>query len=373
MKTKDIKSIEKKSTLTEKAKKLKETIIANANALTDRILDKAITVEEREKTFAIRKKEIIAEAKKKQLEAAQKKREIKNAKRLEVVKHKTIPTITPELERNQKMLEEQHIKHLAELEENRNKRLETAKQKAINKVHHSEVKDKIKHTTKAERIEAAKEQKRIGKQNHNAEMQKQASEIAADRKGYGERIAKRKENEAERIQMLVERRKKRLEKLQIVELTQQQKIIKDLKHFAEAEKIRLKKKEEKRAKYLTKGGIEIPKVKNKVETRPFEPKAPKVSIEFNKYLIITARVTDKMSIVDSKPNELMCRPTDLSKRMKDYHNLEMKEHSDNYVGIFAYPINQPDHCVYEMINNKFLTINNELTSRMAKQKDAKAA
>lgn len=372
MKTKDIKSTEKKSTLTEKAKMLKETILANANALADRILNKAIAEEERELAWAKRKEEIIAENKKKQLEAAQKKREIKDAKRLEIVKHKTIPTITPELDRNQKILEDYHAKHLAEIEEKRNKRLEAAKQKAINKIHHSEVKVE-KHTTKAERIEAIKEKKRIGKENYNKEMQKQASEIAADRKGYSERITKREEIEAKRLQMLAERRKKRLEKLQIVELTQRQKTIKDLERFAEAEKIRLKKKEEKRAKYLTKGGIEVPKVKNKVETRPFEPKAPKVSIEFNKYLIITARVTDKMSIIDSKPNELTCRPTDLSKRMKDYHNLEMKEHSDNYVGIFAYPVNQPDHCVYEMINSKFLTINNELTSRMAKQKDAKAA
>lgn len=371
MKTKDIKSIEKKSTLTEKAKILKETILANANALADRILEKAIAKEEQELAWAKRKEQIIAENKKKQLEAAQKKREIKSSKRLEL-KNKTIPSITSEIEKNQEKLEEQRIKHLAELEENHKKRLEAAKRKAIKKAHHSEVKVE-KHTTKAERIEAIKEKKRIGKENYNKEMQRQASEIEADRQGYGERVTKREEIENKRIQMLVERRKKRLEKLQIVELTQRQKTIKDLEHFAEAEKIRLKKKEEKRAKYLTKGGIEIPKVKNKAEARPFEPQKPKVSIEFKKYNIVTARLTDKQTIIDSKPNELICRSTDLSKRMKDYHNAEMKEHEDNYVGTFAYPIDKPEHCVYEMINSKYLTINDKLTSRMAKQKDAKAA
>lgn len=90
MKTKDIKSTEKKISSLDKVKALKEKIIANANALADRILSKAIAKEEQEKAWETRKKELKAEAAKKRKEAALKKREEK-AKKLSQI-HSSIPT-----------------------------------------------------------------------------------------------------------------------------------------------------------------------------------------------------------------------------------------------------------------------------------------
>ena len=52
--------------------------------------------------------------------------------------------------------------------------------------------------------------------------------------------------------------------------------------------------------------------------------------------------------------------------MKDKNN-------ENYVGTFVYPIDQPDHCIFEMINSKKLNIEGKLTSRMASQRETKAA
>lgn len=77
MKTKDIKSTEKKTSSLDKVKALKEKIIANANALADRILNKAIAKEEQQKAWETRKEELKAEAAKKRKEAALKKREEK--------------------------------------------------------------------------------------------------------------------------------------------------------------------------------------------------------------------------------------------------------------------------------------------------------
>lgn len=90
MKTKDIKSTEKKISSLDKVKALKEKIIANANALADRILSKAIAKEEQEKAWETRKEELKAEAAKKRKEAALKKREEK-AKKLSQI-HSSIPT-----------------------------------------------------------------------------------------------------------------------------------------------------------------------------------------------------------------------------------------------------------------------------------------
>lgn len=90
MKTKDIKSTEKKTSSLDKVKALKEKIIANANALADRILNKAIAKEEQQKAWETRKEELKAEAAKKRKEAALKKREEKAKKLIQI--HTSIPT-----------------------------------------------------------------------------------------------------------------------------------------------------------------------------------------------------------------------------------------------------------------------------------------
>ena len=58
MKTKDIKSTEKKTSSLDKVKALKEKIIANANALADRILNKAIATENNRKLGKLEKKSL---------------------------------------------------------------------------------------------------------------------------------------------------------------------------------------------------------------------------------------------------------------------------------------------------------------------------
>ena len=89
MKTKDIKSIEKSKSITDKAKELKEIIISNANALADRILDRAIAREEAEKQWAEKKEELLKKATELRKKAAQEKRDRRNNQRLEI--NKTIP------------------------------------------------------------------------------------------------------------------------------------------------------------------------------------------------------------------------------------------------------------------------------------------
>ena len=89
MKTKDIKSVEKSKSITDKAKELKNIIIKNANDLADRILNRAIAREEAEKLWAEKKEELLKKASEARKKAAQEKRNKRNEKRLEI--NKTIP------------------------------------------------------------------------------------------------------------------------------------------------------------------------------------------------------------------------------------------------------------------------------------------
>lgn len=280
MKTKDIKSTEKKTSSLDKVKALKEKIIANANALADRILNKAIAKEEQQKAWETRKEELKAEAAKKRKEAALKKREEKAKKLIQI--HTSIPTKDTSKKQKaiDKAIEEKHDEKMIAIEtkfENFNpkqqkltkeERIERNKKRAIKLIHHKEIKDKIKHTTKEEREKIAAEARKAGYLAYKAEMQRQASEIAADPKAYQARQEKRTKSEQERLNMLAEKRKARMDKLQRVELTQKQKTLKDLEHFKLAQERRNKKKLERRQMYLSKGGIQLPKVKNKVEVRP---------------------------------------------------------------------------------------------------------
>lgn len=378
MKTKDIKSIEKSKSITDKAKELKEIIISNANALADRILDRAIAREEAEKQWAEKKEELLKKATELRKKAAQEKRDRRNNQRLEI--NKTIPFCHAGKFANPEDVTKYNDYIAAvrkQQEELANKvKTESKKEETVEKKHNK--KDTVKRTptmrtTKDERIQAAIEKKIQGKANYRKELQKQASEIEADPKGYQERQQKKQKSEQERLDMLAAKRKARLEKKIKNELTTKQLVLKQINDFKESQKKRLEKKDLKRAKYITKGGEKVNKSKIKAPLRP-SVIIEKKDTELNSYNVVIARVTDKNTIIDSKPQVVKCKSNTLSNHIKDIHNSQMKDkNNENYVGTFVYPIDQPDHCIFEMINSKKLNIEGKLTSRIASQRETKAA
>lgn len=378
MKTKDIKSIEKSKSITDKAKELKEIIISNANALADRILDRAIAREKAEKQWAEKKEELLKKAIELRKKAAQEKRDRRNNQRLEI--NKTIPFCHAGKFANPEDVTKynNYIAAVRKQQEELANKVETEskKEETVEKKHNK--KDTVKRTptmrtTKDERIQAAIEKKIQGKVNYRKELQKQASEIEADPKGYQERQQKKQKSEQERLDMLAAKRKERLEKKIKNELTTKQLVLKQINDFKESQKKRLEKKDLKRAKYITKGGEKVNKFKIKTSLRP-SVIIEKKDTELNSYNVVIARVTDKNTIIDSKPQVVKCKSNTLSNHIKDIHNTCMKDkNNENYVGTFVYSIDQPDHCIFEMINNKKLNIEGKLTSRIASQRETKAA
>lgn len=383
MKTKDIKSTEKKISSLDKVKALKEKIIANANALADRILSKAIAKEEQEKAWETRKEELKAEAAKKRKEAALKKREEK-AKKLSQI-HSSIPT--KDTSKKQKAIdkaieekhdEEKHDEKMIAKETKfedfnpkrqkltKEERIERNKKRAIKLIHHKEIKDKIKHTTKEEREKIAAEARKAGYLAYKAEMQRQASEIAADPKAYQARQEKRAKSEQERLSMLAEKRKARMEKLQRVELTQKQKTLKDLEHFKLAQERRNKKKLERRQMYLSKGGIQLPKVKNKVEIRPIVEQPKKQDSSKHRYIVRTQYI-DQPSLTGDRVGAIVCLPDKLKDIVKYSFNKMMEKESDKVVGYFIYDSDNPEVCIMEMVNSKYREIDGVTITRLQKQ------
>ena len=378
MKNIDIKSIEKSKSITDKAKELKERIIKNANDLADRILDRAIAREEAEKQWAEKKEELLKKATELRKKAAQEKRDRRNNQRLEI--NKTIPFCHVGKFANPEDVTKYNDYIAAvrkQQEELANKAKAEPKKKEIVEKKHDK-KDTVKRTptmrtTKDERIQAAIEKKIQGKANYRKELQKQASEIEADPKGYQERQQKKQKSEQERLDMLAAKRKERLEKKIKNELTTKQLVLKQINDFKESQKKRLEKKDLKRAKYITKGDEKVNKFKIKAPLRP-SVIIEKKDTELNSYNVVIARVTDKNTIIDSKPQVVKCKPNTLSNHIKEIHNTYMKDkNNENYVGTFVYPIDQPDHCIFEMINSKKLNIEGKLTSRIASQRETKAA
>lgn len=378
MKTKDIESTEKKISSLDKVKALKEKIIANANALADRILSKAIAKEEQEKAWETRKEELKAEAAKKRKEAALKKREEK-AKKLSQI-HSSIPTKDTSKEQKaiDKAIEEKHDKKIIAKETKfedfnpkrqkltKEERIERNKKRAIKLIHHKEIKDKIKHITKEEKEKIAAEARKAGYLAYKAEMQKQASEIAADPKAYQARQEKRKKSEQERLNMLAEKRKARMDKLQRVELTQKQKTLKDLEHFKLAQERRNEKKLQRRQMYLSKGGIQLPKVKNKVEVRPIVEQPKKQDSSKHRYIVRTQYI-DQPSLTGDRVGAIVCLPDKLKDIVKYSFNKMMEKESDKVVGYFIYDSDNPEVCIMEMVNSKYREIDGVTITRLQKQ------
>lgn len=378
MKTKDIKSTEKKISSLDKVKALKEKIIANANALADRILSKAIAKEEQEKAWETRKKELKAEAAKKRKEAALKKREEK-AKKLSQI-HSSIPTKDTSKKQKaiDKAIEEKHDEKMIAKETKfedfnpkrqkltKEERIERNKKRAIKLIHHKEIKDKIKHITKEEKEKIAAEARKAGYLAYKAEIQKQASEIAADPKAYQIRQEKRKKSEQERLNMLAEKRKARMDKLQRVELTQKQKTLKDLEHFKLAQERRNEKKLQRRQMYLSKGGIQLPKVKNKVEIRPIVEQPKKQDSSKHRYIVRTQYI-DQPSLTGDRVGAIVCLPDKLKDIVKYSFNKMMEKESDKVVGYFIYDSDNPEVCIMEMVNSKYREIDGVTITRLQKQ------
>lgn len=378
MKTKDIKSTEKKISSLDKVKALKEKIIANANALADRILSKAIAKEEQEKAWETRKEELKAEAAKKRKEAALKKREEK-AKKLSQI-HSSIPTKDTSKKQKaiDKAIEEKHDEKMIAKETKfedfnpkrqkltKEERIERNKKRTIKLIHHKEIKDKTKHITKEEREKIAAEARKAGYLAYKAEMQKQASEIAADPKAYQARQEKRKKSEQERLNMLAEKRKARMDKLQQVELTQKQKTLKDLEHFKLAQERRNEKKLQRRQMYLSKDGIQLPKVKNKVEVRPIIEQPKKQDSSKHRYIVRTQYI-DQPSLTGDRVGAIVCLPDKLKDIVKYSFNKMMEKESDKVVGYFIYDSDNPEVCIMEMVNSKYREINGVTITRLQKQ------
>lgn len=378
MKTKDIKSTEKKISSLDKVKALKEKIIANANALADRILNKAIAKEEQQKAWETRKKELKAEAAKKRKEAALKKREEK-AKKLSQI-HSSIPTKDTSKKQKaiDKAIEEKHDEKMIAKETKfedfnpkrqkltKEERIERNKKRAIKLIHHKEIKDKIKHITKEEKEKIAAEARKAGYLAYKAEMQKQASEIAADPKAYQIRQEKRKKSEQERLNMLAEKRKARMDKLQRVELTQKQKTLKDLEHFKLAQERRNEKKLQRRQMYLSKGSIQLPKVKNKVEVRPIVEQPKKQDSSKHRYIVRTQYI-DQPSLTGDRVGAIVCLPDKLKDIVKYSFNKMMEKESDKVVGYFIYDSDNPEVCIMEMVNSKYREIDGVTITRLQKQ------
>lgn len=350
----------------------KAAIVSAANDLADRIILRAIEKEEQKKKFDEADKKIKEKVKKDRMAIAEKKR-----KRKAELRNKTIPS--PEAIANAKKQQDFLAKaHAAKREEiearldekenfmnqsaeewskKHEERIKRNTELALKRLHHKEI--KLKRTTKAERIEAIKAKKEAGKAAFNAEMKRQASEIAADRQGYANRVEKRRRTEIERLARIAERRKLRKDKIFTEHLKQQKIQQLNLKRFIESEKARLARKEEKRAKYLTTGGIKVPKVKSNVavdKTRAEEyikAAEAKMKDEKVRYLIRVASIASSEIISDSVC-AFICKPEELNKRMKEAHNKRMKEEPDTYVGIYAYSgIGKDQKCISEMLNDKF--------------------
>ena len=378
MKTKDIKSTEKKISSLDKVKALKEKIIANANALADRILSKAIAKEEQEKAWETRKEELKAEAAKKRKEAALKKREEK-AKKLSQI-YSSIPTKDTSKKQKaiDKAIEEKHDEKMIAKEIKfedfnpkrqkltKEERIERNKKRAIKLIHHKEIKDKTKHITKEEKEKIAAEARKAGYLAYKAEMQKQASEIAADPKAYQVRQEKRKKSEQERLNMLAEKRKARMDKLQQVELTQKQKTLKDLEHFKLAQERRNEKKLQRRQMYLSKDGIQLPKVKNKVEVRPIVEQPKKQDSSKHRYIVRTQYI-DQPSLTGDRVGAIVCLPDKLKDIVKYSFNKMMEKESDKVVGYFIYDSDNPEVCIMEMVNSKYREIDGVTITRLQKQ------
>lgn len=328
LKAKKAKYDAKIAELNKKQKERIDDIKVNADMLTERILESLIQREETDKKLKKAEESAKAAAKDKKIKAAKEKRKRKS----DIIKNVTIPNAAKieEVKKQQNFLAEAHAVKRKEIEKRldekykkcddievktkkeREKRRKEAMKKALSKIHKAGPKTR---TTKEQRIEAIKEAKAEGKAKYEA--------MIAEHKAKGEDPiikAKREEKakkEAERQQQIAEHRIERKKKLMAVELSQKKKTESDVKRFLESEKIRLARKEAKRAKY----SISSKEANNK-----------------NKEYIIT------LFYKDNKQSNLQnARHTkeELHDRLQKIRNYQVEKYNDGFVKVEAYEASNP--------------------------------
>lgn len=329
LKAKKAKYDTKIAELNKKQKERIDDIKVNADMLTERILESLIQKEEIDKKLKKAEESAKAAAKDKKIEAAKEKRKRKS----DIIKNVTIPNAAKieEVKKQQNFLAEIHAVKRKEIEkrldekykkyeeikvktkEEREKRQKEAMKKALSKIHKAGPKTR---TTKEQRIEAIKEAKAEGKAKYEA--------MIAEHKAKGQDPivkAKREEKakkEAERQQRITERRIERKKKLMAVELSQKKKTESDVKRFLESEKIRLARKEAKRAKY----SISSKEANNE-----------------NKEYIIT------LFYKDNKQSNLQnARHTkkELHDRLQKIRNYQVENYNNGFVKVEAYEASNPE-------------------------------
>lgn len=328
LKAKKAKYDAKIAELNKKQKERIDDIKVNADMLTERILESLIQKEETDKKLKKAEESAKAAAKDKKIKAAKEKRKRKS----DIIKNVTIPNAAKieEVKKQQNFLAEAHAVKRKEIEkrldekykkcddievktkEEREKRRKEAMKKALSKIHKAGPKTR---TTKEQRIEAIKEAKAEGKAKYEA--------MIAEHKAKGQDPivkAKREEKakkEAERQQRIAEHRIERKKKLMAVELSQKKKTESDVKRFLESEKIRLARKEAKRAKY----SISSKEANNE-----------------NKEYIIT------LFYKDNKQSNLQnARHTkeELHDRLQKIRNYQVEKYNDGFVKVEAYEASNP--------------------------------
>ena len=371
-----LKSLEKK-----KKDKINE-IKLNAEAQVERILDSMIAKEQKDIDLQAAEDR----AKEKAKEKIKAKIKAKEERRSMLSKSIPTPEIIKENKKQQEFLAKAHAEKLEAIQkraEEKAKIEEEKLQESIKKRAERHLKAKERalasrknkgpktHSTKEERIAAVIERKKQGKANYEAELKRQQEQYDLNKIEADKKRAERKRKETERLMQIAERRKARKDKLIAVELKQKEKTRRDLKRWKESETRRLAKKAIKAETYLTKGGKEVPKVKNKVEARIGDTSrlAKVKTTELKQYAVVIGNLTDQNNIVDTLPHIIKCIPKTLNNHVKGFHEEMMKAHKDVYVGTFVYPIDDMSHCIFEMINNDRLTIDGKLTSRLAAQKE----
>lgn len=371
-----LKSLEKK-----KQDKINE-IKLNAEAQVERILDSMIAKEQKDIDLQAAEDR----AKEKAKEKIEAKIKAKEERRSMLSKSIPTPEIIKEHKKQQEFLAKAHAEKLETIQkraEEKAKIEEEKLQESIEKRAERHLKAKERalasrknkgpktHTTKEERIAAVIERKKKGKANYEAELKRQQEQYDLNKIEADKKRAERKRKETERLMRIAERRKARRDKLIAVELKQKEKTRRDLERWKESETLRLAKKAIKAETYLTKGGKEVPKVKNKVEARIGDTSrlAKVKTTELKQYAVVIGNLTDQNNIVDTLPHIIKCIPKTLNNHVKGFHEEMMKAHKDVYVGTFVYPIDDMSHCIFEMINNDRLTIDGKLTSRLAAQKE----
>lgn len=371
-----LKSLEKK-----KQDKINE-IKLNAEAQVERILDSMIAKEQKDIDLQAAEDRAKEKAKEK-IEAKIKAKEERRS-----ILSKSIPTleIIKENKKQQEFLAKAHAEKLEAIQKRAEEKAKIEEEKLQESIErraerHLKAKERAlmqrknkgpkTRTTKEERIAAVIERKKQGKANYEAELKRQQEQYDLNKIEADEKRAERKRKETEQLMRIAERRKARRDKLIAVELKQKEKTRRDLERWKESETRRLVKKAIKAETYLTKGGKEVPKVKNKVEARIGDTSrlAKVKTTELKQYAVVIGNLTDQNNIVDTLPHIIKCIPKTLNNHVKGFHEEMMKAHKDVYVGTFVYPIDDMSHCIFEMINNDRLTIDGKLTSRLAAQKE----